>query len=101
MATAVAALSGIAMIATAGRAGTGAIAAARSGSDSEPSADKIATKAAGFRRLFCFRFQRVMAGDIQSVCWTSEVRFAKRRPLAKAFRAGFRAHSSVGRADDS
>ena len=58
-------------------------------------------KAAGFRRLFRIPFQGVMAGDIRSLGWTSGGCFAKRRPLVKAFPARFRAHSSVGRADDS
>ena len=42
-----------------------------------------------------------MAGNNPSACWTSRDRFAKRRPLEKAFPGRFRAHSSVGRADDS
>src|SRR5258706_478668 len=59
-------------------------------------ADTMAIPAA-----FSFSLSAGYAGDIRSTCWTSGGRFAKRRPLAKAFPGRFRAHSSVGRADDS
>jgi hypothetical protein len=45
-------------------------------------------KAAGFRRLFRDIPPVPGAGKTPPVCWTSPNRFAKRRPLAKAFRAG-------------
>jgi hypothetical protein len=45
-------------------------------------------KAAGFRRLFRYLGPAPRAGKTPQVCWTSPNRFAKRRPLAKAFPAG-------------
>ena len=63
----------------------------RSGSDRRlcrRSADRHQGKAAGIRRLFRFRRHADGPGKPRRVCWTSRGRFAKRRPLAKAFRAG-------------
>ena len=51
--------------------------------------------------FFGIRAPRRWPGITPPACWTSGDRFAKRRPLAKAFPGRFRAHSSVGRADDS
>src|SRR5260370_30469811 len=58
-------------------------------------------KALEIRRLFTVPDPCQRPGKLLLLCWTSRGRFAKRRPLAKAFRTRFRAHSSVGRADDS
>src|ERR1700722_15397488 len=73
-----------------GRTGTMATGAApsvsRPGLDA-PTPQEL-QKAAGFRRLFRYLAPVPRAGKTPPVCWTSLNRFAKRRPLAKAFRAG-------------
>src|SRR5487761_2211594 len=45
-------------------------------------------KAAGVRRLFRYLRPPYRTGKTPFACWTSGSRFAKRRALAKAFRAG-------------
>ena len=93
----------IAMVATAtaARAGIMAAEAPNGSSRRRNSIDRRSGKAAGFRRLFGFRARRRRPGNNPPACWTSPDRFAKRRPLEKAFPGRLRAHSSVGRADDS
>src|ERR1700739_4576284 len=70
-------------------AGTMAGGKATGGSDrAGPPIARKQKKAAGFRRLFSPLQAVPRAGKNPPDCWTSGGRFAKRRPLAKAFRAG-------------
>ena len=95
---ATAATTAIAMTATAARTGAArtALTRRRIGARSEHRQKPL--KSSGF---LPFRRSGQSPGKLAPACWTSPSRFAKRRPLARAFRTKIRAHSSVGRADDS
>jgi hypothetical protein len=79
-----------------------AAAAGVNGSEPRPfDRSKLLRKSRCPQRLFRVLGSVPLAGKTPPACWTSPDRFAKRRPLAKAFPGRFRAHSSVGRAADS
>src|SRR5271169_763159 len=61
---------------------------AASGSDRAHSSCQLTAKAAGIRQPFLLWQGRGRPGKPRAACWTSGGRFAKRRPLAKAFRTG-------------
>src|SRR5579863_8928117 len=64
-----------------------ATAVALNGSDPAGRAERSIgiAKAAGFRRLFQLFTARPAVWDKMGACWTSQGRFAKRRPLAMRF----------------